>query len=525
MRAEPDYNIMASEEHGGPPRLKPHERKSEKWTPWGMVQNGGEREAWPAPNMDLIDGGIRPAPKFPLELLPEAFARACADLAASKGCPVDYMIGSNLAVAASLVGNARNFEAWPGWSEPAALWAMNVGHPSDGKSQGTTPALTLASELEAAGLDAFKEKQRRHAAAVEEARLHLESWKKDCETAHERNAPAPIMPEKALEPQEPGRPRVVAMDSTQEALAAIIAANPKGVCLFRDELSGLISERYGDHTQRAFYLEAYGAGPYTIDRKKTKEPIRIERLTLSIVGGIQPDKLNSLLFQSDDDGLASRFLPFWPERRAPVRPTNGYDLDALRYAFARLHALQLAETPEGLKPVLMRLAPEAADAHHTGREALYHNENDSSGMFASFVGKLPGMALRLSGLLELLAYAFGDSEPPPEIVSLKSVNRAWGLTNKYFLPMGQRVYGDAAIPVVERHAGAIARKIMKLRELTIKGRDVYKVWGIPGLRSADKAAPALAYLQEEGWIRPAQSRRDGKPGRHSYFEVNPSVFP
>ena len=45
---------------------------------------------------------------------------------------------------------------------------------------------------------------------------------------------------------------------------------------------------------------------HTIDRKSNKKgPITVKHLSLSVIGGLQPDRLSSLLFSGDDDGQAT----------------------------------------------------------------------------------------------------------------------------------------------------------------------------------------------------------------------------
>ena len=91
--------------------------------------------------------------------------------------------------------------------------------------------------------------------------------------------------------------------------------------------------KYGDG-DRAFWLEAYGGRPYVVDRRKLVEPLRIEYMAVSIVGGIQPDRLATLGMTGDDDGLVARFLYTWPMSVPPSRPRHNPDnkvvVDALR---------------------------------------------------------------------------------------------------------------------------------------------------------------------------------------------------
>ncbi len=63
-----------------------------------------------------------------------------------------------------------------------------------------------------------------------------------------------------------------------------------------------MSRYSGGGSDRRFYLKAYGGRAYTVERMGRK-PVHIERLTVGVLGGIQPDRLHSLLIRSDDDGL------------------------------------------------------------------------------------------------------------------------------------------------------------------------------------------------------------------------------
>ena len=75
------------------------------------------------------------------------------------------------------------------------------------------------------------------------------------------------------EPTEPAKPpRYVVSDITVEKLAEISARKPRGLLVKRDEFAGLIGsmEKYGGRgggaSDRAFWLQSYDGGPYTVDR-------------------------------------------------------------------------------------------------------------------------------------------------------------------------------------------------------------------------------------------------------------------
>jgi Protein of unknown function (DUF3987) len=91
---------------------------------------------------------------------------------------------------------------------------------------------------------------------------------------------------------EPVRRRYVVNDTTVEKLGLILAANPNGVLIFRDELTGFLRamDRDGHEQDRAFYLESWnGCGRFTVDRVG-RGTLDIEACCVSMLGGVQPGR-------------------------------------------------------------------------------------------------------------------------------------------------------------------------------------------------------------------------------------------
>ena len=173
----------------------------------------------------------------------------------------------------------------------------------------------------------FDEALRQHETDALAAQIAKENWQEEVAEAVKRGHPPPIMPDKAVAPAKPVRPRLKVADTTTEAMGLLMGSHPKGLLHHRDELSGWLAgfDRYSGGGDRPFWAECYGGGYYVIDRVKHPEPIRIPHLSVCVVGGIQPDKLNSLLLTGDDDGLPARFLLTWPESLPPKRPAATID--------------------------------------------------------------------------------------------------------------------------------------------------------------------------------------------------------
>lgn len=114
----------------------------------------------------------------------------------------------------------------------------------------------------------------------------------------------------------PAKPaRCIINDATSEKVAEILSRDPSGSLNVHDELAGWFDsfERYSSGSSRAFYLICWNGGPFSKDRvaKGAKDPaaeIHVDNLALSILGGIQPDRLAKLR-DLTSDGLLQRFLP------------------------------------------------------------------------------------------------------------------------------------------------------------------------------------------------------------------------
>ena len=111
-------------------------------------------------------------------------------------------------------------------------------------------------------------------------------------------------------------------DTTIEAAQEILKDSPNGVLLDQDELSGWFGsmDKYtgarGAQKDRAFWLQSYNGGSYTVSRIM-RGNLFIPNLSVSILGGVQPDPIRKLADGGEDDGLLQRFIPI------VLRPTVG----------------------------------------------------------------------------------------------------------------------------------------------------------------------------------------------------------
>src|SRR5262245_42020610 len=108
----------------------------------------------------------------------------------------------------------------------------------------------------------------------------------------------------------------------------------------KDELSALLGSfnRYGGSGgDQAFWLQVFGGRPERFDRVKNGDQgIDIPFMAVSLIGGIQPDKVNTHLLEGDNDGFAARPLYAWPDPVRSQRPAEFPDHGALLAALQKL---------------------------------------------------------------------------------------------------------------------------------------------------------------------------------------------
>jgi hypothetical protein len=486
---------------------------------------------WEPVDPSILSDHKHPAPPLPAEVFGARWGSWLIEQAAFKSAPVDYVAAPLLSAAASLIGNSRHVSAWEGFEQPPILWTVRVGNPSSGKSPAADPVHEIVHELEKELVEGHTEELRLWEQNFELAKAERAAWDAKVKASFkEGGLPPGELPASAQEPERPRYPHLTMTDATIEVLGYNQAGLPKGFQLQSDELSGWLGSfgRYNkgkSGSDTAFWLGAYDGRSHKVDRVHHKEkPYTIAHLSVSIDGGIQPDKLTSLLLDGDDDGLAARLLPFWPDpvrlERPAAAPVSSPVLDAMR----KLRDLSMESHR------VLRLTEPAAQRFQDWRVTNAEAAGGTSGMFQGWLGKLPGVVLRLSLVLRYLHWCAEESYPEePKDIDVDTIAASIKLVDDYFVPMARRVFGDAAKPEPERDATAIARLILgrkigteRAGRYIVNARTDVQRRGINRIRTANQARCALDELREAGWVRPAAPSAAGRP--RGDYEVNPEAL-
>lgn len=431
-----------------------------------------------------------------------------------------------LAVAGSTIGNSRWASIWHGWKEPPILWTMCIGLPSAGKSPAIDAVLQPLRKVERPLREAAEARHKEWQDRAELAKLMESTWKEGAKAAIKAGEIPPERPKGCEAGPPPHIPRLMLNDATIERLGVILAQQPRGTLQVRDELAGWLAgmQRYaGGGTDRPFWLEAFGGRAFTVERMG-REPLTVDRLSICVLGGIQPDRLKSLLLKSDDDGLLARFMPIWPEPAPVQRPQAWVDGSLMEAALARLLTLDLVTDEAGeTRPWFVPFTEDAQRLMHDIKVEARGWEAKAEGLMLSFIGKLPGLTARLALVLAFLDWAVEGAEEPREITH-QHFGRAAHLVEAYLLPMARRAYADAATPKAERAARRLVTIIREQGWQRFTSRDVLRL-DRAGLGTAAELNPALALLEEGDCIRPldpAANPRGGRPQR--LFTVNPAIL-
>jgi hypothetical protein len=493
-------------------------------------------DGWPAPSLALLDETRRAAPALPIAALGAWWAKIIQDGAEGANAPPDYVAAALFAVASAAIGNARWARVWEGWAEPPFLWCAAVGNPSAGKSPGMkviagTPLARVERALGAGHPEAMREWE----AKVAQAKQKRAEWEQAVARAVKAGEDPPPKPAAADDPPAPSLQRLRTGDVTTEKVAHLLRDNPKGVVVYRDELAGFLGsfDRYSGGAgggDRAAWLEAWSAGSLTVDRVKNPDPIHVPRFGVALLGSIQPDRLR-VVTSGADDGLPTRFLWFWPEDGKPFgRPKVAASAERVAAALQRLAGLEMEPDGEGgMQPQVTPLDDAAAVLLEAAGREWQQRERQVGGPMIGVLGKARGNAVRLALVIEHLWWCGRDAvigvPPPPSVVSAEAMRAAILLMEEYFLPMAERVFGDAALTPAQRAARTLLREIIRTRPAEINVRTVRNSARLPGLSTADDVKAAVAVLLEEDVLIPKPApitERGGRP-RGDYL-VNPRLW-
>ena len=241
---------------------------------------------------------------FPVHVLPDRLQRIIRELHDSNGFPVDYTAVSMMAALSVAVGNSHRVEVKRNWHESAILYIAIVGRPGACKSHPLAFAMRPLVNADWKNNLDYQEKYAEYQQAIAMSR------KERVHAGFEQF------------PKEPKRLRYLVSDVTQEGLSAIHSHNPRGLCLWVDELSAWFKNfnRYNNGSEEQFWLSVFSAKTTISDRKNAKSSIFIKRPYISVIGTIQKKILSELAKgERSNNGFIDRILFVMPNLQQKAR--------------------------------------------------------------------------------------------------------------------------------------------------------------------------------------------------------------
>ena len=419
------------------------------------------------------------------------------------------------------------------------MWGGIIARPGLLKTPALQEALKPLRRLAARAFEQYEKEIRDHDISemlrAQEKKLVEDEIKKDLKGGNVILAKEKAEKHLGEASKKPICHRYEVNDSTIQKLGELLAENPNGLLMVRDELSGFLrlldqEEHAGD---RAAYLEMWdGKGELTYDRIG-RGTVRVPSNTLSILGGIQPDVLMAYIREavrggSGNDGLLQRLQLFvWPDvpkewsnvDEWPDKEAKNEAFDVFEYLDNLTPEIVVADTSDRIP--FLRFAADAQecfDAWRTRLEKKLRSDTEHPA-FEAHLAKYRKVVPALALLIHL-----ADRKTGP--VSLDALNKALLWAN-YLEAHARRIYS-----AVLRPDTAAARELAKHLQRgdlqkRFKLREVYRK-GWTGLSTKEDAEAATEILCDLGWIRLAADapvRASGTPGRGAspMFDVNPKI--
>lgn len=475
------------------------------------------------------------------------------DEAERMSCPPDYIFAAMLVVLGAVVGTGCGIKpkAHDSWLVVPNLWGAIIAPPGKKKTSALRAGTKFIDEIEESNEQAFNDAEKEwraeyaaYKAADERIKNDMKGASRPAKSRYAGSGTGEIKHDVeslkaeliALEePPKPVRARKRTNNATVEKNHELCRDNPSGILVERDELAGFFAQmdQAGHEQDRAFYLEGWnGTGRFDLDRIG-RGTVSAKTVCLSVLGGIQPDKLREHLSQKgmmqSNDGMIQRFqvvtypddIPYRHVDRIPDANAQSKVRHIVKVlssnSFEGLGALK----QEGSEIPFFRFSEEAQEEFNKWlinleTQKLTAKEHP---MILEHLSKFRSFVPKLALLDHLLGVADGNASGP---VSLESFIRG-AVQAEYFEKQARRMYG---ILLGGLTASSKLSKRILVGDLQdgFTVRDVYRN-GWTTLSSIEAVEQACEVLVSKNWIRLERAGSGIQGGRPTnVYRINPKVY-
>jgi hypothetical protein len=431
-------------------------------------------------------------PTLPFGLLPRIIEQFAIEEGELMGVDCSGLALGALAVCAAALPDHTQLQVKkhdPNWFEAARLWVGLIGNPSTKK---TPIILRAAKPLK---------------------RLDADMWHR---YLAEKEIYDSLSNEERKLAERPKQQRLRLEDTTIEAAQEVLRHSPDGVLCLQDELSGWFGamDKYAGHRgsakDRGFWLQAFHGGPYAYNRISRGAGL-IENLSVSLLGGIQPDPLRKVAADTVDDGLLQRLIPIILQhgmlgKDIPAAHAAGHSYDEL---IEHLHRRSPPPAPYMFADNALAIRAELEQKHLNLMSCEATNKK-----LAAHIGKYDGLFARLCLLWHCIEEGQGS-------IGEHTARRVADFMYYFLLPHACSFYvGILGLSDDHERLTAVAGYILAHKLDRITNRDVQRGdRTMRGLKQQDIDG-IFQQLDALGWISQTAAPRPSSP---AHWIVNPAV--
>lgn len=399
-------------------------------------------------------------PHLPKGLLPPIIESFGTVQGKSMGADPSGLVMSALAVCSAAITDDIKLQVKrhdTSWKESARIWVALIGMPSTKKSpiisQAARPLIKIDHNLASDYAQKF---------AIYSALTAAEKRETD----------------------KPKQLRVRLEDTTMEAAQEVLKDSPNGVLCLQDEMSGWFGsmDKYsgtGAAKDRGFWLQTFNGGQAAVNRV-ARGAFVIPNLSVSMLGGIQPEVIRKLAADSHDDGLLQRLFPIV---LAPA--TIGLDEPmtdiAKRYGdlIVQLHNLTTASIGDfggsATGPGLLKFDDDAQrirgllEQRHLNMQAL----EIINQKLAAHIGKLDGLFCRLCIIWHCIENI--NHTPMSELITGQTATKVANFIHQFLVPHSVAFFaGILGLSQDQEELSAIASFLLAKELSEVTRRDIMR---------------------------------------------------
>lgn len=369
--------------------------------------------------------------KFPVEIFPKTIQSYILECNSKLDSNIDYMGCSLLWLISVCIGNAINIEVKKGWKENAVVWINTVGKAGVGKTPSINNIIWPLKKLNSREIKKyFKEYEK------------FEFYDK-LSIKEKKDYP---------EVNRPRKSQFIANDITLEALIDLHTENENSIGMFKDEVAGWFKDmnKYRAGSDLEFWLSCWSGESVVVNRKTSKGAF-IEKPFIPVLGGIQPNILQSFYTdENKENGFIDRMLLCYPDAIVDLYNDNEIDQDILTWYSDNIECLfdtiktKLKRDDEGIIIPLTAIFSDAAKKEWVrifNRITNFQNADDENEYLKSMYPKQKSYIPRFCLLIHVFDEFF-SSGGNTLLISKESVLKAEKLSN-YFIANAKKIKIDS----------------------------------------------------------------------------------